>query len=35
MQLKTMDPRTMEFGVDLDLTQSENIGLVKLSHVAG
>ena len=35
MQLKNMDPRTMNFGVDLDLTQSENIGLVKISHVAG
>ena len=30
-----MDPRTMNFGVGLDLTQSENIGLVKISHVAG
>ena len=35
MHLKNMDPRTMNFGVDLVLTQSENIGLVKISHVAG
>ena len=30
-----MEPRTMNFGVDLDLTQSKNIVLVKISHVAG
>ena len=33
MQLKNMDPRTMNFGLDLDLTQSENIGLVEISHL--
>ena len=35
MHFRNMDPRTMNFEVDLDLTQTENIGLVKISHVAG
>ena len=35
MRLKNMDPRIVNFGLDLDLRQSENIGLVEISHVAG
>ena len=31
IQLKNMDPRTLEFGLDLD--QKINIGVIKITHV--